>query len=176
MWPRVTRAESSQSQVNRREASCQSRATWPILVCNYKIHISDTDVPSSHTSLVMLNTDSCLAVFVIGQARYHYFHHSYCYKQSPESLLTSDNGLCNLQLDCRIRNNRQSPPGQTNQIPWFSCLSNEFSSAELPWALLDSNPGDCSTLNGTLPLSAELKQNISVKLLRIVCSKCCNSK
>ena len=112
------------------------------------------------------------SVFVIGRARYHYFHHSYCYRQSPESLLTLDNGLCNLQLDCRIRNKRKSPPGQTNKISLFSRLSNEFSSADLAWALLDSNLGDCSTMNGTLPLSAELKQNIlfSVKLLRIVCS------
>ena len=66
MWPRVTRTQS-QVRVKSTDARllAQSRATWHILVCNYKIHISDTDVPSSNTrvwSLAMQNTDSYLSI------------------------------------------------------------------------------------------------------------------
>ena len=161
----------------------QSRPTWHILVCNYKIHIFQIQM------FPLINTRA-RAWVIDTECRLRARLPSICYWLGEISLLSSQRLLQTnsgvfvdirqwpLQLDCRTRNIRQSPPAPANEICWFAGLTKEIT-AELSWAFLyNNNLGDCSTMNGTVPLSAELRENViffSVKLKdwSYVCSKGC---
>ena len=162
-WRERSGDKKTRSQVNRPEPSCLVTAHLAHLGVQLQDpHISDTDV-SSHKykgqslgDWYRMQTLGSAPQYLLLARRdmYHYYHHNNCYRRTRESLLTSDNGHCNWIAGLK-HSLESSCPGQWDLLV---CSADQGDYCRIK--LYNNNLGDCSRMNGTVPLSAELRENV----------------
>ena len=164
-WRERSGDKKTRSQVNRPEPSCLVTAHLAHLGVQLQDpHISDTDV-SSHKYkgqslgdwyrmqtpgsapqyLLLAGRDIIIIITTIATDKLG----SLCWHQTMATAIGLQDSKHSLE---------SSAPA--NETRWFAGLTKEIT-AELSWAFLyNNNLGNCSTMNGTVPLSAELRENV----------------